>query len=89
MSLTKDLTVVVRECAEANGHRPLSDTELELRTFIRTHRAEIVQNAEAAKRLKALEQAMRELQDDWEGYGEPSPAYALKRADEIMREEGE
>ncbi len=48
------------------------------RNFIHNHHAEIARNAEAAKRLRALEQAMGE-------YAHPSSILDINmRADEIM-----
>lgn len=46
--LLKDLEAVAVACEAAKGHAPLSDTELDLRAFIRTHHAEI---AEAVREL--------------------------------------
>ncbi len=62
--------------------------------FIRTHHAEIAQNAEDARRLKALEQVMDEARArphsmfaTYEG-GWTDALFLLKeRADEIMRAE--
>lgn len=50
--MLEDLAVAVRACDDANGHAPLSDTELDLRVFIKRHHATIT---DMAKRLEAAE----------------------------------
>jgi len=85
-NLTKDLAEVVKACAYADGHAPLSDTELDLRLFIRTRHATIQQNAEAALRLRSLEQAMGEC-DRREMYiRQASIKWLNDRSNEILRE---
>lgn len=61
IDLMKELAKVVKACTYANGHAPLSDTELDLRLFIRKYHVTIQQNAESALRLMALEQAMERV----------------------------
>ncbi len=52
MKMLEDLEEVVRSCCDANGHAPLSDTELDLRVFIKCHHATI---RDMAARLEAAE----------------------------------
>jgi hypothetical protein len=52
--LIAELEGVVRACDDAQGHAPLSDTELCLRHFIRTHHAEIAAAVRDAARYRWL-----------------------------------
>ena len=57
--MLEDLAEVVRACNDANGHAPLSDTELDLRAFIKRHKATIT---DMAKRLEAADAEIIRLQ---------------------------
>jgi hypothetical protein len=86
-NLTKDLADVVKACAYADGHAPLSDTELDLRLFIRTHHTAIQQNAEAALRLMALERAIADSDAACAKIDVPNVSCWIRwRADELLRE---
>jgi hypothetical protein len=54
MTMLEDLREVVQACADANGHAPLSDTELSLRLFIKRHAEQIERDARDAARYRWL-----------------------------------
>jgi len=89
--LLKDLSDVVQLLDVLRADRlkpnsaPLTDTEAFFAHFINTHHATIQQNAEAALRLRALEQALRER----EGVIDLRDLGFSKRAAEILRERDE
>ncbi|MDE3021639.1 MAG: hypothetical protein KGI54_07240 [Pseudomonadota bacterium] len=82
--IDKDLAEVVRLCkCFTRGNlkgTTITDIEMGCVSFFSKHHAEIAQNAEDAKRLKALERAMEETGDA------ASIQWARKRADEILRD---
>jgi len=83
------MTDMLKELAEVvsvgNFYGTISVDAQEARHFLITHHAEIAQNAEAAKRLRALEQALMER----EGVSDLRDLGCSKRADELRRERAE
>jgi len=88
MTLQKDLAEVVRI---RNGYL-VGDAAYWIEklkasdSFIERYHAEIAQNAEAARRLAALEQAMGEVDGLWFTNQKELLIWLKHRADEIMRE---
>lgn len=83
--LLKDLVAVSVATEATDGHWLRNARSLAL-IFLKTHHSTIQQNAEDAKRLRALERAMEEYINAEDGYANVYAANIKRRADEILRE---
>lgn len=86
MTMQKDLAEVVSQLSRPDV--PAVRSNHKAAEFVESHHAEIAQNAEAARRLSALEQAMGEVEkDNAPKYSATALVWIRQRADEIMRSE--